>query len=91
MTISYDPSEVPAMVDWLYDNWDTYVGVSFIYRNDPTKTAEDLGFAYLPQQVVTKEVYDEYVAQLLPFDLDAGNTLDDFEQEACATGACPIR
>lgn len=91
VTISYDPSEVPAIVDWLYENWDTYVGVSFIYRNDPTKTAEDLGYKYLPQEVVTKEAYDAYVSMLLPIELDKGNTLEEMEQESCATGACPIR
>jgi ribonucleoside-triphosphate reductase len=72
------------------ENWDSYVGVSFIYRNDPTKTAADLGYAYLPQEVVTKESYDEYVAGLLPVDLDGSNSFDTLD-ESCATGACPIR
>ena len=91
VTISYDESEVPQIIDWLLENWNDYVGVSFIYRNDPTKTAEDLGYTYLPQEVVTKERYYEYVNTLKAIDLDAGNTLIDLEQEACATGACPIR
>lgn len=91
ITISYSPDEVPAIVDWLLENWDTYVGVSFIYRNDPTKTAADLGYLYLPQEVVTKEMFDEYTSKLLPINLDSGNTLDEFEQEGCATGACPVR
>lgn len=91
VTISYDPSEVPAIIEWILANWDSYVGVSFIYRNDPTKTAEDLGYAYLPQCVVTKEDYDEYVSGLSEVDLDGTNTLDELEDEGCATGACPIR
>jgi len=91
ITISYDPSEVPAIIDWLLLNWDHYVGVSFIYRNDPTKTAADLGYPYLPQEVVTKEVFDAYASTLLPVNLDAANTLEELEQDACATGACPIR
>lgn len=91
VTISYDPTEVPEIIDWIMENWDTYVGVSFIYRNDPTKTAEDLGYLYLPQEVVTKEAYDEYTAQLLSVDLDAGNSLLELEDADCATGACPIR
>jgi ribonucleoside-triphosphate reductase len=90
VTISYDPSEVPAIIDWIMDNWDAYVGVSFIYRNDPTKTAADLGYAYLPQEVVTKEVYEEYAKTLMPIDLDEANSFDELD-EACATGACPIR
>lgn len=91
VTISYDPSEVPAIVEWLLANWDTYVGVSFIYRNDPTKTAADLGYTYLPQEVVTKETFKAYTKTLLPLDLDKANTLEELDQESCATGACPIR
>jgi len=72
-------------------NWDTYVGVSFIYRNDPTKTAADLGYTYLPQEVVTKETFKAYTKTLLPLDLDKANTLEELDQESCATGACPIR
>ncbi len=89
VTISYDPSEVPAIIDWLLSNWDHYVGVSFIYRNDPTKTAADLGYLYLPQEVVTKEAYDAYVSTLSPVDLD--NTGIEGLEDDCATGACPIR
>ena len=91
VTISYDPEEVPEIIEWILANWDTYVGVSFIYRNDPTKTAEDLGYAYLPQCVVTKEDYDEYVHGLVEIDLDGTNTFDELTDEECATGACPIR
>lgn len=91
VTISYDPEEVPAIIDWLLKNWDDYVGVSFIYRNDPTKTAKDLGHPYLPQEVVTKEVYDAYVETLWPIQIDDANALDSIMDEGCATGACPIR
>lgn len=91
VTISYDPSEIPAIIEWIMENWDSYVGVSFIYRNDPTKTAKDLGYAYLPQEVVTQEEYTAYAATLLPVDLDAGNSLLELQDADCATGACPIR
>jgi ribonucleoside-triphosphate reductase len=97
ITVSYDLDEVPAIVDWLLENWDTYVGVSFIYRNDPTKTAKDLGYLYLPQEVVTKEVYDEYVKGLLPLTFAASGAKEvdhDWEidtGEECAGGVCPIR
>lgn len=88
VTISYDPSEIPAIVDWLYENWDDYVGVSFILRTDPTKSAKDLGYPYLPQQVVTKETYDQYVSQIQPVDLIGSAQLDFGE---CEGGACPVR
>jgi len=90
-TISYSPDEVDDIVDWLYSNWDQYVGVSFIYRNDPTKTAKDLGYLYLPQEVVTKEEYENYINRLLPIDLESANTFEEIKDEECATGACPIK
>jgi ribonucleoside-triphosphate reductase len=91
VTISYDPSEVDGIVQWLFDNWDIYVGVSFLYRTDPTKTAKDLGYLYLPQEVVTEDDYNRYVATLLEVDLESANSFDELRDEGCATGACPIR
>ena len=90
-TISYSPDEVNDIVNWLYSNWDQYVGVSFIYKADPTKTAKDLGYLYLPQEVVTKEEYDKYVERLLPINLEGTNTFEEIKDEECATGACPIK
>jgi len=90
-TISYDASEVPAIIDWLLANWDSYVGVSFLFRADPTKTAKDLGYLYLPQEVVTEETFKAYVANLSPIEIDKGNSLDELQDDGCATGACPIR
>jgi adenosylcobalamin-dependent ribonucleoside-triphosphate reductase len=91
VTISYDPTEIPAIIEWLQANWDSYVGVSWIYRNDPTKTAKDLGYAYLPQEVVTEETFREYVAKLSPIDLEGSNSFDELTDADCASGSCPIR
>lgn len=91
-TISYDPSEVPAIIDWLLRNWDCYVGVSFLFRNDPTKNAEDLGYAYLPQEVITKEAYDTYASTLKEVDYSGIHISDDDLLDAgCANGVCPVR
>ena len=100
VTISYDPSEVKGIVDWMDRHWDSYVGVSFLYRNDATKTAADLGYPYLPQEVVTAEAFHAYTAtlrplgagveapQLLSKESDAELSIDSGE---CATGGCPVR
>lgn len=91
-TVSYSPEEVPAIIDWLLENWDNYVGVSFLLRADPTKTAKDLGYLYLPQEVVTKEVYEQYVSQLKPLVLDDDtNSFEELRDNECTGGACPIR
>lgn len=100
VTISYSPEEVPEIVDWLHENWEYYVGVSFLYRTDPTKTAKDLGYLYMPQEVVTKEAYDAYVATLKPITgmAEGSNELtteaEDYEIDAgaeCGSGGCPIK
>jgi adenosylcobalamin-dependent ribonucleoside-triphosphate reductase len=90
-TISYDPSEIPAIIDWFMENWDCYVGVSFLFRNDPTKNAEDLGYAYLPLEVVTKEAYETYVSRLKDIDYSGIEIREEEPSEACLNGACPIR
>ena len=92
-TISYDPSEVPAIIDWLLANWEHYVGVSFLYRMDPTKTAADLGYLYLPQEVCTKEAYEAYASTLQTIDLSSiEDSLDnEMESQECSGGACPVR
>jgi adenosylcobalamin-dependent ribonucleoside-triphosphate reductase len=91
-TVSYDPSEVPAIIDWLLSNWSSYVGVSFLFRNDPTKNAEDLGYAYLPQEVTTKEAFEAYLSKLKEIDYSGIDIRDEgILEPTCATGACPVR
>lgn len=90
-TISYSEDEVDEIVEWLYANWDIYVGVSFLFRADPTKTAKDLGYLYLPQEVVTKEIYEAYAVNIQPIELDKANDIDAPIEDECVSGACPIR
>ena len=90
-TISYSPEEVPDIVDWLMENWNVYVGVSFLFRADPTKDAKALGYLYLPQEVVTKATFDEYMSRIQPLEVDKANSFEEIQGEECSTGACPIR
>ena len=91
-TISYSPDEVPDIIDWLLANWEHYVGVSFLYRMDATKTAMDLGYLYLPQEVCTKEAYEEYTKNIRPVNFSGIKDSKDNEMETqeCAGGACPV-
>jgi len=93
ITVYYDADEVPDIVDWLHNNWNDYVGVSFMLRPDPAKTAADLGFPYLPQEVVDPDVFADYVSQLREVDFEyMRNSLSlDEVDEDCPSGACPIR
>jgi ribonucleoside-triphosphate reductase len=89
ITVSYDASEIQGISEWLHHNWDSYVGVSFLLRQDPRSTAEDLGHPYLPQEVVEQKEYANYVSNLRP--VQYGAEVEDEFEDACATGACPIR
>lgn len=91
ITVSYDPTEIPAIIDWLDTHWDQYVSAAFLLRNDPTKTAADLGYPYLPQEVVTQETYDAYVQTLRPVNLHGTDSLLEIESQECAGGHCPMR
>jgi len=62
--------------------------VSFILRSDPTKTAQDYGYPYLPQEVVSRKVFEEYTDGLSPVSVEGGDLL---ETDECAGGACPVR
>lgn len=91
ITIYYDKGEVPEIVDWLAENWDSYVGVSFLYRTDPTKTAADLGYPYLPQQPVDETTYRAYADSLSEVDFTGTDSEELLDMDDCAGGACPIR
>lgn len=95
-TVSYSPEEIPSIAKWIYDNWDAgFIAVSLLRRNDPTKTAADLGHPYLPQEVRHKADYQEYVSRLKPLSAEqlvkAGFHDLPEEGEECAGGACPVR
>ena len=90
-TISYDPEEKEEIVDWLLNNWDSYVGVSFIFRTDPTMCARDLGYDYLPQEVVSKDSYDTYINELLEIDFEGTDSFEELELDDCSSGGCPIK
>lgn len=90
-TIRYDPEEVPEIVEWLDENWDSYVGVSWLLRNDPTKTAKDLGYAYLPQEVVDPDTFFQYEGRLDTPNFDDLGTLDGLQESECEGGSCPAR
>lgn len=91
ITVSYSPNEVPEIIEWILNHWDIYIGVSFLYRADPTKTPEDLGYPYLPQEVVTEEKYLSYVSKLRPLELEGTDTYGELDSEDCVGGACPVK
>ena len=90
ITVTYDLEEAPQIIDWLDANWHVFVGVTFILR-------KDAGYAYLPQEAVSKEVYEKYVSTLKPLVIPGSSidhdepTIEEIGLEDCAGGQCPIR
>jgi ribonucleoside-triphosphate reductase len=90
-TIYYKPHEKDDIVNWLLKNWKIYVGVSFLFKNDPTKSAEDLGYNYLPQEYVNKKTFYEYFNSLKEVDWDDTDYESELDEDECAGGTCPIK
>jgi ribonucleoside-triphosphate reductase len=90
ITVSYEEAELEDISRWVNKNWDHYVGVSFIPRLDPSKSAKDLGYPYLPQEVVERDKFDAYVKRLKPVSLNGGGAGDLLEED-CEGGVCPVR
>jgi ribonucleoside-triphosphate reductase len=90
ITVSYDDDEIPTIMTWLLNNWDSYVAVSFLPRGDFDKTAEDLGYLYLPQEPMRQVDYESYVSKIGVPEFSAQTTETEPDEE-CAGGACPVR
>lgn len=91
-TIYFDQSEITEIVDWIYDNWDDYVAVSFLVKSDAT-------YPQMPYERISEQTYEEMMAKMPKPEaframLDAVeynqmSATDDLE--GCDTGACPVR
>lgn len=89
-TISVKPHEWAQASDIVYENWDDFVGVSFL--------ADDGGsYRLAPYEACDKATYDALVAITKPlnpdilaiYDTSAGSDLDG--ADGCEGGVCPIR
>jgi ribonucleoside-triphosphate reductase len=90
-TIYYKPEEKEAILDWFMDNWDVYVGVSFLFKQDGTMSAKDLGYPYLPQEYVSVERYEDYALTLKDIDWGGTGSVEELEADDCASGVCPVK
>lgn len=92
ITVSWDISEIDDIVDWLYKYWDDYVAVSWMARINPLSTPEEVGYKYLPQEVVTEERFRDYTSTLEDVDWSSLHPgIHDLELDGCEGGVCPTR
>lgn len=89
-TITYKKHELPAMIDWIYENQEIVGGISFLPYDDHV-------YDLAPYEKITKEQYEEMVKDIPQIDWES--LLPYFESEdnttiaqelACMSGTCEI-
>jgi adenosylcobalamin-dependent ribonucleoside-triphosphate reductase len=90
-TITVKPDEWEEVEQTVYDNWDNFVGISYLSHDGGT-------YQLAPYESITKEQYEELKAKMRPFDvallheIEKGETVADLENmDSCEGGVCPIR
>ena len=91
ITVSCREHEWDGVIDWLHENWDSVIGISFL-------PLDDSFYQLLPYESITEEEYNTRVQNMKPFDQDlllkyetSMMEDDDITDDACASGACPVR
>jgi len=88
-TISVRDDEWDGVIEWIYNNWESVIGVTFI-------SLDNSFYQLMPYDSCTKEEYEERKSKMSPFNpellLKYENVSDDeLLDDECTTGACPIR
>ncbi len=89
-TITVRPTEWSEVERIVYENWDDFVGVSFLALDGGT-------YQLAPYEAISREQYEEMEAKMRPFDpavlqrYETGGQSELDANDDCATGACPIR
>lgn len=89
ITVSVREEEWDLVANWVYDNFDCVVGITFLPLFEET-------YPLLPFECTTKIDYDERMKLVKPIDykllqyFDSDEEIEILESD-CSTGACPIR
>lgn len=88
-TISVKDDEWNGVIQWVYDNWDSVVGITFI-------SLDDSFYSLLPYESITKEEYETRLSKMKKFDptlLSKYETHEGYDvtDDSCTSGLCPIR
>ena len=90
ITIHVRDNEWVGVEQWVWDNWDDTVALSFL-------SFEDNFYELLPFEEITEEEYQKRVAAMNPFvpslisKYEKEETEYDIGDEGCESGVCPIR
>ena len=90
ITVHVRDNEWEEVEEWVYNNWDYCIGISFLALSDSF-------YELLPFEKITEEEYNRRISEMKPFDPTLINKYDRKEDhdvgtdDECASGACPIR
>ncbi len=89
ITVHVREHEWEDVTQWLYDNFDYVVGITFLPLMEET-------YPLLPYECTTKEDYEERIRRIKPIDYELLARYDDDNQhdiidQECENGACPVR
>lgn len=89
-TITVKPGEWEEAEQIVWDNWDEFIGVSFLAHNGGSYTLA-------PYEACTKEEYEALKNSMGTFDVsilhkyEGKELLEDVGNDGCEAGVCPIR
>lgn len=89
ITVSVRENEWEAVSNWVYNNFEYVVGITFLSLIEET-------YPLLPYECTTKEDYEERLKKIKTIDYELLAEFDDDQEhdiidQECSTGACPIR
>jgi len=90
ITVSVQEHEWELVKEWMWDNWDSVIGVTFI-------SLDDSFYDLMPYEKISKEEYEKKVSNMKPFipsllqKYEKQETELDIGSSECSNGACPIR
>lgn len=89
ITVSVREHEWEAVEQWMYDNWDSVIGISFL-------SLDDNYYQLMPYEAITEEEFNKRVEAMNTFDPSLLSKYEiagdhDVDDSECTSGACPIR
>ena len=89
ITISVKDDEWETVEEWIWNNWDDVLGISFLPLTDSM-------YQLMPYEAITKEEYDKRMSEMTPFNPELLNKYEfvedaELSDDECTNGACGVR
>ncbi|MPM36892.1 Adenosylcobalamin-dependent ribonucleoside-triphosphate reductase [bioreactor metagenome] len=89
ITVSVRPHEWELVEEWMYENWDSCIGISFL-------ALDDSYFQLMPYEAITEDEYNKRISEMKPFNPELLKKFEngeehELETSECVGGVCPIK